>query len=173
MTPTLVDAVIKLNVAASTGQPITLGAYDAKIIATFLTADRQTIDALKKQNTELREGAQLGPIIGLEKILEQDATIQQQATTIERLRDQLENIHDIAVGYDGYGDDVEKLKGLIDELRGIAGKAVNILYCPECGSSDIRYDRSAEVDDGGDEEQVKFCNKCGIQIRQAFDTKEK
>lgn len=83
----------------------------------------------------------------LATIAARDTTIQQQAATIEDLKKErddteglihvneklnlrilnlegwLENIHDIAVGYDGYGNDVKKLKGLIDELREIACQA--------------------------------------------------
>lgn len=42
----------------------------------------------------------------------------------KRLRDLLENIHDVAIGYDGYKGDAEGLEKLIDELRGIAEQSL-------------------------------------------------
>ena len=61
----------------------------------------------------------------LKQTVEMGKTIADQAATIERLRGALENIHDIAVGYDGYKGDVTKLQDLIDELREIARQALD------------------------------------------------
>lgn len=47
MTPTLVDAETKLRLAASTGQAITLGVQDAKILSTLIAADRKRIEELE------------------------------------------------------------------------------------------------------------------------------
>lgn len=87
----------------------TLIGIHVELLRERLAADRKRIEELEKER-DATEG-----LIHVNEKLN---------LRILNLKGQLENIHDIAVGYDGYGDDVKKLQGLINELREIARQAL-------------------------------------------------
>ncbi len=50
------------------------------------------------------------------------------------MRQALEDIYNISIGYDGFGT-VKSLKKLIDELKDIAGKGLNGSYVIDCNKN--------------------------------------